>query len=201
VITPTIIAGPAKEPVTLQEIKNQLRIDGSTEDTLLYTYLRAARSYVEGQTGRTIHETTLEWVLDVFPSENYVILPRATPLIEIVTVKYKDSSGSETTWDSSEYIEDTDSIPGQLVLGYNESWPSFTAYPVSPIRVRYKAGLASTPAVTADETIKVPILLLVGGLYENRESVVVSDKGAVAQVALDYGVEAFIAQNVATYVF
>lgn len=203
-ITPTIITAPAKEAISLTELKAQLRLDpsGTAEDDALGIFRAAARQWFEWRTGRTVHQTTLEFTLDNWPAEDYIILPRATPLIAVSNVKYKDSNGTETTWSSAEYIADTDGIPGRVVLGYNYSWPSFTSYPSNPIRVRYTAGIVTTSPVTeADAVIKLPILMLAAGLYENRESEVISDRAKIEAIALRYGVEAFITRNLVTYVF
>lgn len=200
-ITPKVITGPTTEPVSLTEAKLQCRLDGSTEDALLTIYIAAARSFYEWRTGRTIHQQTLEYVLDEWPSVDCIVLPRATPLVSITSVIYKDSSAVSTTWTNTEYIADSDSIPGRLVLGYGESWPSFTAYPVSPIRIRYLAGIETSPATEADSADKIPILMLVGGMYENRESVVVSEMASIQQIAVDYGVESFIRQRTVEHIY
>jgi len=199
---PLVITPPIKEPISLAEAKLQCRVDGSTEDALLSLFIAAARNYIEWRTARTIHETTLEYVLDSWPGTDRIVLPRATPLIEIVSVKYKDSVAAETTWTPTEYVEDKDFTPGALVLGYGLSWPSFTQYPVSPIRIRYKAGLATaSPEVEASDAIKYPALLLVAGMYENRESENITDRGNLQKLASDYGVEAFLSRLTGDYAF
>jgi uncharacterized phiE125 gp8 family phage protein len=202
-ISPTVITEPAREPVSLTEAKSQCRIDSATEDTHLALFITAARKHVESLTGRAIIEQTLEWTLDRLPVESFIILPRATPLISITSFIYKDSGATAATWAAANYIADVDFVPGRLVLAYNTSWPSFTAYPVSPIRIRYKAGIAVTsPLVEADASLKLAILMLVGALFENRESVIASqDSAAVKQISMLYGVDAFLAQHVASYVF
>ncbi len=189
------ITAPTVFPVFLPDVKRQLRLTGTAEDALLDLYVRAATEYYEARTWRAVYHQTLEYLLDAFPAGDTIKLPRATPLQSITSLKYKDSDGTETTWGASNYIADTDSTPGQLVLAYNIVWPSFTAYPVHPIRVRYVAGRKiSSPFQDAPASLKVPILMLVNGLYENRESVVLSDRNAVNQIAVEYGVEAFINQ-------
>ncbi|OFX13204.1 MAG: hypothetical protein A2Z18_11085 [Armatimonadetes bacterium RBG_16_58_9] len=200
---PTIITAPTTEAISLAELKLQSRIDASTEDAILELYRTAARKYYEVRTERTIHQTELEIVLNSFPSLDYIELPRATPLILITSVKYYDSAGTEATMSAAEYIADTWTQPiGRLVLDYGESWPSFTPYPVAPIRVRYKAGIATTSPVTeADAADKIPILLLAAALYENREGVNIADQASIAQVSMKYGIEAFIALRQARYVF
>jgi uncharacterized phiE125 gp8 family phage protein len=199
---PLVIVPPIKDPVSLTEAKAQCRIDGSTEDALLGIFIAAARDYVEWRTSRTIHDTTLEYVLDGWPGTDRIALPRATPLIEIVSVKYKDSAENETTWSPTEYLANTDAVPGELALAYGKSWPSFTPSPVSPIRIRYRAGKATgSPEVEAADAIKYAVLLLVGGMYENRESENIADRGVLSKLAADYGVEAFLARLIADYAF
>jgi len=203
-IEPTVITGPIAEPVSIEEAKAQCRISSSNEDEdkPIRIFISAAREYLEWRTGTTIHDTTLEYVLDNWPATNYIELPRASPLIAITSVYEKDSDGIETLWDSDEYSADIDSRPGRLVLGYNESWPSFTHHPVSPIRIRYRTGIAtSATQVEATEAVKYPILLLVTGMWENRESESISDRGMLSKISADYGVEAFINRLTPQYVF
>jgi uncharacterized phiE125 gp8 family phage protein len=206
-ISPTIITDCATEAVSLDELKGQCRLQlaDTSQDAMLSIYRAAARQYVEGRKGWTIHEKTLEWVMQNWPRENYIILPRATPLIEVLSLKYRDSAGADTTMPTTDYIEDTDEIPGRIVLAYgNMAWPSSILYPASAIRIRYRAGIELTSPVSGVECpaeLKIPILMLAGALFENREAVVVADQASVAQIAVDYGVEAFLAGNVAQYVF
>lgn len=202
-LTPTVVTAPTKEPVSLAEVKGQLRLDmaSTAEDTDLNRFIAAARWYYEWRTGRTIHQTTYDWVLSAFPGESYIALPRATPLVSITSLIYKDSTGASTTVANTEYIADTDSTPGRLVLGYNKSWPSFTPYPVSPVKVRYVAGIATaSPLVEADDDIKLPILLLIGGFYENRESIVLGPN-SMQQISIQYGVEHYLAKRQVDYEF
>lgn len=208
---PIVITGPITEPISVEEAMSQSRIDSTAEYGLLAIYIGAARAWYEWRCGMTIHEQTLEWTPDEWPlrdgyhyppQENYYILPRATPLISVVSFKYKDSDGLETVWGASSYVADTDSRPGRLTPTYGESWPSFTPYPVSPIRIQYRAGIAiASPMVDTPKDIKYPILLLVGAMFENRESIVVANQAQVSQIAIQYGVEHFVAKHAVSHVF
>lgn len=199
---PDVITAPLKEPVTHALAKLQCRAGASvSEDELIDLYISAARRYFEGRTGSTIHQTSYRYVLDAFPGDGRIVLPRATPLISIDACKYYDSDGTEHTLAASEYIADRWEQPGALVLAYNKSWPSFRAYPVAPVRIDYTAGIAASPDQECNETTKIAILMLVAGMWENRESVIVSDTSSVAQLAVQYGVEAFIVANIKSYVF
>lgn len=192
-IAPTVIAGPVLEPVSAAEVKLHARIDGSTEDTLLDLYITAAREYFESAAAYTIHEQTLEATIDLWPYRDYIELPRATPLISIESVTYYDEAGAGTVW--SGYLADIDSIPGRLYISSNVSWPSGVTRRHNGVRIRYKAGIETqSPIVEAPAAIKLPVLMLVAGMYENRESETFTDKSSVAAVAMRYGVEAFIAR-------
>jgi uncharacterized phiE125 gp8 family phage protein len=194
-ITPNLITAPTTEPITLAEAKQQCRISTSSEDSLIEGYIAAARVYFEGRCARTVHDTTWEYHLDAAPTGTRIILPRATPLLELVSVTYYETDGTPGTMPSGDYILDPggDMECGSIVLAYNASWPTFTPYPVRPFRIRYRAGIAtSSPVTDADPATKHAIRLLVAGMYENRESEVLSDKTFMDALAQRYGAEAMI---------
>lgn len=200
---PKVITEPVTEPVSIGELSSQLSFgDEDVDVNQLEICISASRGYYEWRTGRTIHQTTLEMVYSDFPDDDYIELPRATPLISVTTFSYKNSSGVTTTLaENTDYLIDIDSIPGRVVLAYNASWPSFTAWPVSPIRIRYVAGLATSPAVSCTSDIKIPILMLAAHLYENREAVNLADVASISQVCIKYGLEEFMASKTAGYSF
>lgn len=191
-ITPKIITAPTTEAISETELLQQLSIDDATGVNLTI-YRQAAREYYESCTGRTMHETEWEWVMDAFPGGNTIVLPRATPLISVTSVTYLDSDGTENTLAASKYVINTWDVLGSLTLAYGEQWPSFTAYPVAPIRIRYKAGIeTASPITEANDADKIPILMLAAALFRNREAVVVADRTAIAQISVQCGAKAFI---------
>ncbi|MGE5553301.1 MAG: head-tail connector protein [Betaproteobacteria bacterium] len=163
-----LITPPDVEPVTLQEAKAHLRIDGTEEDALITALITAAREYCEACQSRAYLEQTWELVLDAFPKEAYIELPRP-PLRSIVSVKYIDKDGAETTWDPTNYVVDTASQPGRLVLAYGKTWPAVTLRPAG-VRVQYKAGYG-TAASAVPARVRQAMLLLIGHWYEHRETV------------------------------
>ena len=203
---PNVITGPTKEPVSTEEVRVHLNIDelddlkaNDQQEDKLTSFIKAARFYMEATCGRTIHEQTLELVLHRWPAEREIILPRATPLIDITSLAYKDSTEASSTVAASEYIADVDQTPGRLVLGYGKSWPSATLSPASPIKVRYRAGIAtSSPVAECGDEIKTPILLLVGGMWENRESEVMTDMKAIEAMAMRYGINKMLTELLVT---
>jgi len=201
---PLIVVSPTTEPVTVWEAKQHLREENNYQNEEFFSMaIRAAREYFEWRTGRALYQQTLKYVLYQWPCENWVELPRATPLQSISSVVYRDSTGASTTWDSGDYVPDTDAIPGRLVLGYGESWPSFTPYPVSPISITYVAGqLEESPPVIFPATVSICILELVAGIWENRESEIISQgPQQLTTISTRYGVESKIAMYMAGHVF
>lgn len=211
---PILVTGPTLEPVELAEAKAHCKIEHDAEDALVSAWITAAREYFEERTGLTLHETTWELRLDDWPSSPFA-LPRAAPLwldpvtgLPDVTAYYRDSDGLETQW--TDFVVDAPPVsnvwrripPARIAPAYGELFPSFTPYPIAPIRFRYKAGLAaSSPQIYPAASVRTAILLLVGGFNENRESEVLQDGRAIETIALRYGVEVFILMHKVTYAF
>lgn len=186
-MTLKLITAPATEPVTASEAKSHLRVDTTADDTLIGTLITAARQHVENHLRRALITQTWELVMDAFPAGDVIRLPRP-PLVSVTSIKYTDVAGSESTFSSAAYVVDTDSTKGRVVLKSGESWPSDTLAAANGVRVRYVAGYGSAAAVP--NPIRQAILLLIGTLYENRESVLVAQGVTVAQ--LPFGVEALL---------
>ena len=176
--TLTVITAATIEPVTLDEVKNHLRLSSSSseEDALLTALIGAARGHVEARTGRVLMETTLERVMDGFPSAPYEIHP--APLLSVTSVTYLDADGDSTVFSSDDYRVETYAgptcRPGVISLGYGEEWPTPQAI-VRNVRLRFKAGYLTTTATSATaQRAAVPaelrqaILFLVAEMYERR---------------------------------
>lgn len=163
-MTDILIIAPDTVPVTVAEVKEHLKIDGSTEDTLIGTYITAAREWCEGYQWRKYITQTRELVLEDWPRGDHIIVPNGQ-LQSITSVKYKDADGDETTLAvDDDYIVDSDSEPGKVVLAYGETWPSGTLYPTGAIRVRYVCGYGDADDVP--EMVKAAIKIQVGLFYD-----------------------------------
>src|SRR5665648_615442 len=165
-----LISAAATEPVSSVEAKLHLRVDHSSEDTLIASKITAARIMVENYTNRALITSTWELRLDNWPSMP-LKLPKP-PLQSIVSIKYIDVDGDEHTVASSVYDLDIASEPGRIFFKPNQSWPSANLYPFGAVRIQFVAGYASASVVP--ENIRSALLLGVGHLYENREQVIVA---------------------------
>jgi len=161
---------PSEEPITTTEAKTHLHMDAdqTAEDTLLDSLIIAARSYVEQYTGRALVTQTWYGYLDQFPGKDHINIPFGN-LDSVTSVKTIDSVGNETTLTvTTQYLVDSDSEPGRVALPYSVSWPSITPYPVNPIVIEFVCGYGLAAAVP--DGLKSAMKLIVGDLYEHRES-------------------------------
>lgn len=185
-----------KPVVSLDQVKEQLRILHDDEDNLLKGYIETATSIFSWLTGITIYRTVYALPLDRFYTR-IIELPLASPLISVGSITYKNSDGVTTTLSSSLYAVDT--AYGRISPAYNEDWPTFTPWPLSAIRIEYTAGRPTTedPPPGARECIAQ----LVGGIYENRESTVPTDRVTLAAFADNPITKRLLAQFKRNYAF
>jgi uncharacterized phiE125 gp8 family phage protein len=160
-----IYTEPIEEPILLDEItKRHLRVDHSEDDTLIGSYITAARKHCENFLGRALITQTWDLFMDSFPSESFIKVP-LPPLQSVTTLKYKDTAGTLQTWAATNYVVDTHSEPGRISLAYGISWPS-TYAEIDAVQIQFVCGYGLSANVPLH--IKQAILLKLTGLYENR---------------------------------
>src|SRR5690554_4645970 len=110
-----LVIPPVLEPVTLNQVKSQLKFDVSDDspDDDINDLIPAAREWCETYQNRAYITQTFELALDCWPLCNRIKLPRP-PLQEIISLTYTDLYGSTLAWDSSNYVADNFSEPGYL---------------------------------------------------------------------------------------
>jgi uncharacterized phiE125 gp8 family phage protein len=109
-----LITAPAAEPVSTSEAKSHLRVDTTADDTYIGTLITVARQNVESHLRRALISQTWEVVLDAFPA-GVIRLPKP-PLASVTSIKYTDDEGNESTYSSANYVVDSDTEPGRVVL-------------------------------------------------------------------------------------
>lgn len=166
-----VVTPPAKEPLTLEEAKDQLRVDFIDDDTIIMACVKAAREIGEKTTRRAFITQTMNLFLDAFPGDTRIEIP-LPPLQSVTGIYYTPDGGAETEFDSSNYEVDTVSEPGGVVLVSSASWPADTLKVVNGVRIEFVAGYGDEPE-DIPETYRSGIRLALGHLYENRENVVV----------------------------
>lgn len=164
-----VSTAPATEPISVAEAKTHLRIDHTDDDTLLGTYIQAARELVEAFTGRRMITRTEKLFLDDFPPCDGIVIPVA-PVRAVDSVKTYDDADAATTFAASNYVTDLNGHVGAVVLKSTAAWPALAAAPrpINAVEVQFQSGYASAAAVP--EAMKLAVKLLVGHMYENREA-------------------------------
>lgn len=186
-----IVTAQTQEPVSIEEFKLHQRIDHDEDDLLIQSLLKAAREYVEAETGRQLVTQTCDWKRNGFPQEgrekeDYYctgsLLGRSIkfpipPCQSVTSVTYLAASdGTSTTLASSSYELQTawvsgkvhPRIPhGRLVEAYNCTWPA-TRDSIQSVTIRFAAGYGTAQYVPQE--FKAVIKLLTAHWYENREA-------------------------------
>ena len=140
------LTDPAVLPVTIDRLRDHLRVRHDLEDSLYLEYLEAATQLVEEWTERAFITRTFRWTNWNFahPDDSQIIEIPVTPLVSIESIKYYDADDAEQTLAATEYyIEGSEQVPACV-------------YPVNPwpvvkerydaVWIDYTAGHGETPA-------------------------------------------------------
>jgi hypothetical protein len=188
-----IITPPGMEPVSLDDMKEFMRIDeddDSNNNTIL-ALITAARGWAETYTRRKFVSQTMRLKMDFFPGyidtklsgQNWsspfvsgsnavmvglryaIVLP--FPQVQSITAfTYQDSNGNVTTMAQGvDYVADLSSQPARLVPPFSQMWPVARVVP-NAVSVTYVSGYGDATAVP--EGIKTAIKFYVTEMYENR---------------------------------
>jgi uncharacterized phiE125 gp8 family phage protein len=154
------------EPVTMQQVKDHLRVTWEQEDALIYAFLVAAREYVEKITSQAVIPQTIKAYYSALPmTEGALSLPLSNAAA-ITSVKYLDSSGSQITMPSTDYYLTV----GQPNMVYFKSPAPYALEQPDSVEIIYTAGCGTSPYKPLLQSVRAAILVMVADLYENRES-------------------------------
>jgi uncharacterized phiE125 gp8 family phage protein len=168
----TVVEEP--QPIDMAVVKQHLKRFDNSDDTYIYGLMIAAMESAEVATHRQIISAEWELILDRFPTGLEPIkLPRP-PWRATNYVKYYDTSGVLTTWDSANYETAGFKEPAEITPAYGKVWPPARVKPgavVVGFANGYGDGFASVPTL-----LKHGMLMLIGHWYMYRETVVVGSQ-------------------------
>jgi len=186
----SLVTGPTSEPVSVDDAKEFLRVDGGDDDALIGSLITAARQHIDGRDGwlgRCLITQTWDLFLERFPGfglwgyyanlppvagygnyryEMQDIIVSLPPLQSVTSITYTDTAGAPQTLNSSTYVVDATSQPGRIMPAVGQTWPA-TRPQVNAAVVRFVAGYGVADAVP--EPIRMAIKAMVAHWYENRE--------------------------------
>lgn len=157
----------ATEPVTAAEVKLYARVAHAVEDTLVTSWIKAARKLAEDYQHRAYIEQTWRLTYDSYPGR-CILVPRP-PLMSVESVKYYDVDNVEATVSSADYFVDNTSEIGRIVLNDGAEWPSTTLRPINGVIIEFKAGYG-VDATFVPDSVKNALYIYCTHMYENRES-------------------------------
>lgn len=167
---PKICTIPAAVAIlTVQEVKKHLRIDTADDDAYLQTLIAVATQWIQDECHIQLVSATWRLSLDEFPDARSIRLPMP-PLLTVGSITYDNAAGDTQTMPAGDYIVDTDSQPGRVVLSPSASWPG-TNGAAANIAITFTAGYGPA-ADDVPELIKHGAKWIIGHLYENREGAI-----------------------------
>ena len=160
-------SGPVVEPITLDDAKSFLRVDGTEEDILISSLITSARIHVEILLEKRLITQSWSLLLDRFPDKEQIELP-LSPLQSVDQIQLFDVNSVATTMNANDYEVDHISTPPRLVRK-NQNWPQ-PGKTVNGIEIIMSVGYGNA-VEDIPEPIRQAIRLLVTHWYENREPV------------------------------
>ena len=165
------------EPITAAEAAEFLRLDGAGDSptpelATMERLIEAARATAEDFLNRTVTERTRTLILDDFVSRDNGLVSQIIPLpfgdvSSVDSISYVDADGATQTVASHILSEN------KLSPAFGESWPATRAQ-IGAVTITYTAGYAdinSPPENGTPKPIVQAMYLIIGGMYDERESV------------------------------
>jgi len=178
-MTTTILTPPTAEPLTLADVKVQLKIDTGDEDALLSGLITAARQHLEAETGLCLMTQTVRLYLDDWPPGEVILLPRS-PVQAIDAVTVYDEDGIELHVLLKDHLLDGQARPARLWLK-DRPLPGRA---LNCIEVDFTAGFG--PAATdVPDTLRRAMSLHVATMYAFRGAVTLADQPAALPAGYD----------------
>lgn len=192
-----LLTSPAIEPVSLEEIKEHLRITHDDDDLLLTELISAARHEFESVTGLALISQAWRCWYDAplfgdglgwWDGVREGMLPKAavpaftlapSPVLSLTSVKFYSISDVETVWSESNYQLDAISRPGRVAVKSNAQWPT-SLRSVNAFAIDLTAGFGATENdVPAD--IRHAIKMMAAFRYDHRGESLSSEALAALQ--------------------
>jgi len=170
----------ASLPITVSEMKTHLRVTGSSEDTLIETYTRAACRHVENLCRICLLPATVTQYFTRLPGITGVPVMLENGATVYYPFDYFSLGIGNATTVTTVSANTTDApttftnmtTTTVLLTGFNrpriyapDGWTFGTISPYQ-IRIIYAAGYADTSSIPAD--IKTAAMLVCADMYENR---------------------------------
>jgi uncharacterized phiE125 gp8 family phage protein len=153
---------PAIEPVTLQEVKNHVRVLDMDFDAELTAMITAARQFVENYLNQSLITQTWLKFLNEWPKDGIIKLHK-TPLQSVDAIYYVSTDAETELLPEAAYT--TDIISQPAIVKVTEK-PELLDI-LNPIMIQFVCGYGSKGS-DVPQSIKHAILLFIAHLFEHR---------------------------------
>ncbi|MUO82153.1 hypothetical protein GOZ78_00070 [Agrobacterium vitis] len=178
-MTITTLTPPQAEPLTLVDVKAQLKIDTDDEDDLLTGLITAARLHLEAETGLCLMSQSLRFYLDDWPHGEVIQLPKG-PVQTIDAVTVFDENGDELHVSLKDHLLDGQARPSRLWLRDRP----LPGRPINGIEIDFTAGFGAA-ATDVPDTLRRAMSLHVVAMHAFRGAVALADQPAAVPVGYE----------------
>ena len=190
-----LVAAPAIEPLTLQEVKDHLRIDNTLEDSYIEPLIQPAREWAEVFLNRSLITQTWDLFLERFPHGSRTQIEIPLPALQSITsVQYQDELDVQQTWSNTLYTVDINREMGRIIPIVDENYPNTFGH-IHDVKIRFVAGYGLN-AQDVPRAIMQGMLLKIGHWFERREESSVVPMSSIPDGATDlltpYAVKRFV---------
>lgn len=155
-----LVTGPTEYPITLEEVKEHLRVDTNDFDAEIQSLIDEGTKYIEDSTGHKLITQTWTYKLDQFSD---VIKIPFYPLSSVSSITYLDDNNASQTLSTGYYVVDSSSKPGRITQAYNQSYP--TTYPTTnAVTITFVCGFGD--ALDTPERFKRAIKLYIQYMFD-----------------------------------
>ena len=159
---------PASEPLTVEEVKDFLRVTDDSEDSLIASLITVARESLETQTSQVFAESTFTASFGRF---HQILELTRGPIASVQAVRYRDEHDAEHTLPAGEWkLERHGTGIGKIYLTQEFSGPSLSDDRLLPVTVEFRAGYGADPG-DLPETLRHAVRYLVSHYFDQRSMI------------------------------
>jgi uncharacterized phiE125 gp8 family phage protein len=145
---------PTEEPITLEQAKLRAGLSWTSggspadpRDDLMLSFIKAARSKVEHDTGLALITQTRDVYFDAVRGTVIVLPWQCMPLQAVTSIETIDTAGAVHVMDPASYV--VDGAGGRIALAQGASWPS-NLRAFQPWTITLVAGWEDAATLAAD---------------------------------------------------